>query len=133
MNDKAMKKRRPEIKWMIAAGIIGALAIAAGAFGAHGMEGKVSARAISALDTGSNYALLHAIALLGVAALYEKSPRFLEPAAWAFVIGIFLFSGSLIVFGLTDTTAHLWITPLGGLAFMVGWGIVAWAGTRVTK
>jgi len=128
-----MSKTAPEMKWLIAAGVIGVAAIASGAFTAHGLEHRVSERAMSALHTGSNYAMVHAIVLLGITALIDKSPRFLNLAAWAFVLGVILFSGSLIIFGVTEFRNHLWITPIGGLSLMVGWGFVAWAGIRTAK
>ncbi len=109
-------------KWIIAAGAYGFIAVAVGAFAAHGLE--VSERALAALDTGVDFALLHAAVLLGLAAMGDKGGRLTAFAGWAFVIGIALFSGSLFVFGLTEITNHLWITPIGGILLLAGWILV---------
>ncbi len=113
-------------KWIIAAGAYGFLAVAIGAFATHGLE--ASERALAAIDTGADYALLHAAVLLGLAALGERLGRLGALAGWAFVIGVALFAGSLFVFGLTGFTGHLWITPLGGGALLAGWALVFAAG-----
>lgn len=104
------------------AALSGFMAVAAGAFGAHGLEGKVSARELEAFDTAARYQMYHALALVAVAWLADRSPsRAVTVAGWSFVIGTLLFSGSLYVMGLTGSRALVFATPLGGLGLMIGW------------
>ena len=110
----------------------GLLAVAIGAFGAHGLEGKITAARIITFGTGVDYQFYHTFAIfiaVGLAA-YFKDKIFLR-AGWLFVIGIIFFSGSLY-FLATRTYLGIdsWskiigpITPIGGLFFMAGWGVL---------
>ncbi|MEZ4323347.1 MAG: DUF423 domain-containing protein [Myxococcota bacterium] len=104
--------------WWRVAGVLGALGVVLGAFGAHGLEGRVDPHLIErAWNTGARYHMFHALALVGVAA-HPRTPAF---AGWAFVTGVVLFSGSLYAMTLTGFTKLGMITPLGGLAFIAGW------------
>ena len=111
--------------WWRLAGIVGALGVALGAFGAHGLKDKVDAVALGWWDTGSRYHLVHAVALALVAA-HPASPRL---AGWLFVAGIALFSGSLYAMTLTGMRGLGAITPLGGLCLIGGWVALASART----
>jgi len=111
--------------WWRLAGIVGALGVALGAFGAHGLKDKVDAVALGWWDTGSRYHLVHALALALVAA-HPASPRL---AGWLFVAGITLFSGSLYAMTLTGVRGLGAITPLGGLCLIGGWVALAFART----
>ncbi len=110
--------------WWRAAGILGALGVALGAFGAHGLAGVVAdPHLLDVWDTAAKYHLLHAVALLGVAA-HPSPPRL---AGWLFVVGVVVFSGSLYTMVLTG---HTWlgaITPVGGLCLIAGWVTLALA------
>ena len=110
--------------WWTMAGVMGALAVAFGAFGAHGLQGRVDdPHLLEVWETGAKYHMYHALALVAVA-LHPRSPPL---AGWLFVAGIALFSGSLYTMTLTG---HKWlgaITPLGGLAFIAGWLVLAFA------
>jgi uncharacterized membrane protein YgdD (TMEM256/DUF423 family) len=113
--------------------ISGFLAVALGAFGAHGLRGRLgdlpdAARRLEWWQTAASYHLAHALAI-GLAALVAERivGRAPSVAAWAFVAGIVLFSGSLYVMGITGIRALGAVTPLGGLAFLVGWACLAWA------
>lgn len=112
-----------------AAAIFAGLAVAAGAFGAHGLKSTLSPEALAWWKTGAEYHLVHALAML-VAALHATrvaSPgRALVLAPLAFLVGILLFSGSLYVMALTDVRALGAVTPFGGTALLVGWGALAW-------
>lgn len=112
--------------WLTFAGLYGFIAVGFGAFAAHGLRETASERALSAIETGSQYALVHA-AVLMVLGLWGTS-GLLNGAGAAFAAGIALFAGSLYVFGLTGYTGHLWITPLGGVLLLAGWAIVIAAG-----
>src|SRR5690625_3657086 len=99
------------------------LAVGAGAFGAHGLQQRVSADLVAVWNTGVLYHLIHALALLILAAL---AARFGSLTTWvaAFMLaGIVLFSGSLYLLTLTGTRILGAVTPLGGVSFMVGWAL----------
>ena len=109
--------------WLAAAAVSGFVGVAAGAFGAHGLEGRASAEELAAFETGARYQMYHALALFAVAWLADRLPdaTSVMVAGWAFVAGTVLFSGSLYVLGLTGSRALVMMTPLGGLVFLVGW------------
>ncbi len=107
------------------AAAFGALGVGLGAFGAHGLKGRLGASGLETWETAVSYQLIHTLALLaagiwlrlgGVAAGGAVSV-----AGWSFVVGILLFSGSLYVLALGGPRLFGPITPLGGVAFLVGW------------
>jgi len=108
------------------------LAVAAGAFGAHALKEAVSPERLDVFDTAVRYQMMHALALLLVAALSDdRLERPLRFAATLFVTGIVLFSGSLYALVLADLPVLGAVTPLGGVLFLVGWGVVvAWSISR---
>lgn len=119
--------------WAAVAGAVFALlAVAAGAFGAHGLESRISAASLDTFETGVRYQMYHALALLLVAALSSRAtggPWHL--AAGSFVAGIVLFSGSLYALSLGAARWIGAVTPVGGVLFLVGWVLVlvsAWSG-----
>ncbi|WP_436716135.1 DUF423 domain-containing protein [Roseiconus lacunae] len=118
---------------LVIAGIAGALGVAIGAFGAHGLESYLVGfsddplyldKRLSQFDTGARYHLVHAVAILALASLPKG--RVSSVATWLFVTGIILFSGSLYVLVLTDTSWLGAITPLGGLAWIAAWVSLLW-------
>ncbi len=120
--------------WLILAAVSGFIAVAAGAFGAHALEGKVGARELAAFETGARYQMYHALALIAVAWLAGQYPSgAVTTAGWAFVFGTLLFSGSLYLFGATGSRALVLATPIGGVGFLVGWGALAVAGLRLAR
>jgi uncharacterized membrane protein YgdD (TMEM256/DUF423 family) len=122
--------------WLVAAGVSGALAIALGAFGAHGLESSLAeaadgAKRLAWWETAAHYHLIHSLALMGVAWLHGEGPRrAVAVSGIAFALGILLFSGSLYVMTLSDLRALGMVTPIGGTAFIVGWIALAWTGFR---
>jgi len=121
--------------WLLAAALNGLLAVAAGAAATHLFADEP--RRLALMTTGAQYALYHAAALLALAALAGKSSaiadRFLAAAAWLFIAGTVLFSGSIYLLALTGIHALVWVTPFGGIAFMLGWaalGGYAWRRSR---
>jgi uncharacterized membrane protein YgdD (TMEM256/DUF423 family) len=114
----------------------GFLAVAFGAFGAHGLKSRLAALADGAerLDwwrTAASYHLAHALALGIVAVLVARSASTaLTVAGFAFLAGIALFSGSLYAMVLTGVRGLGAVTPIGGLAFLVGWAALAYAALR---
>jgi uncharacterized membrane protein YgdD (TMEM256/DUF423 family) len=112
--------------------LIGALAgvvgVALGAFGAHGLRGRRSPEMLAVFETGVRYHMYHALALLLTAAVMGRvGGRLVVVAGWCFTAGIVLFSGSLYLLALTGVTILGAITPLGGVAFLIGWGCLALA------
>ena len=111
----------------------GMLSVALGAFGAHGLRDKVEPRMIEVWQTAAQYNMYHALALIGVAWILSKTQHVgAQVAGWAFVLGIFLFSGSLYAMVLTGIKKLGAITPLGGLAFIIGWIALLVAATKLT-
>lgn len=119
-------------KWIAVAAVNGAIAVAAGAYAAHGMKVAAGVYPADWMETASRYQMWHALALLAVALLLREAAAqpWLRVAAWAFLIGILLFSGSLYVMALTDFRAAGWVTPIGGAAFLIGWAALAIHGFR---
>lgn len=110
-----------------AAGCCGFLAVALGAFGAHGLEGVLSEAAAAWWETATLYGLVHAAAALGVSL---SQNTMLRRAGWAFVIGAIIFSGSLYAMALGAPRAFGVITPLGGVSFLAGWALIVIAAAR---
>ena len=109
-----------------------ALSVVIGAFGAHGLEPRLSERMMKNYQTGVQYHMIHGIGLLivGLVALKLTSSSLVNGAGWSFLLGIVLFSGSLYAMALTGVTKLGAITPIGGLAFIVGWVLLAIAVMR---
>lgn len=108
--------------WLTVASLSGFLAVAFGAFGAHGLGNRVPADQLNAFEIGARYHMYHALALVAVAWLASLGDNALtSTAGWAFVIGTILFSGSLYVLGITGSRSLVLATPLGGVAFLIGW------------
>lgn len=120
------------------AALVMLLAVALGAFGAHGLKGKVSPEALGQWEKGVLYQLVHGVALFGLAALAVRLPeRSVRLARVFFLAGVILFSGSLYLLStreLLDTTSLTTLlgplTPLGGLSYMAGWCTLLVAGLR---
>lgn len=106
-------------------------AVGAGAFGAHGLRGVLSQDLMAVWQTGVLYHLVHALGLFVVALLLARygSPL-LSTAGVVMFVGIVLFCGSLYVLALTGTRWLGAVTPLGGVAFLAAWAMVAWAAWR---
>ncbi|MDF5718043.1 MAG: DUF423 domain-containing protein [Rhizonema sp. NSF051] len=112
------------------AAILGGLSVGAGAFASHALREKMSERSLEIFETGARYQMYHALALLLVAVLLsrtESPPLTLVATGWLFIIGIIIFSGSLYALSLTGVKFLGAITPLGGAAFIAGWGALAFA------
>jgi len=109
--------------FLIIGAILGFLAVAFGAFGAHGLEGRLSERALTNWGKAVDYQMFHTVAIVAVALLlgkFEGSSLFAS-SGWLFLAGIILFSGSLYIYALTGVKALAMITPIGGLSFLAGW------------
>lgn len=114
--------------FLITAALLGALAVALGAFAAHKLRQVLSPEQVATFETGVRYQFYHVFALLGVAVVYEKFPGgLMQWAGNCFIIGILLFSGSLYLMTALRATESVGvnklgiITPFGGLFFIAGW------------
>ena len=118
--------------WIIAASLNGFVAVAMGAFAAHGLRARLAPQALDWIETAARYEAVHALALIGVAILSDRSvtaagrtpttpSTALRIAGWGFLAGTVLFSGSLYLMGLTGWRALGIVTPVGGLSFLIGW------------
>lgn len=122
------------------AGWAGFSAVLIGAFGAHGLEdwlgsrfaapAELLAKRLDQFDVGARYHLAHAVALLAIAGWSGGPPKPLRRAAWLMFAGIVLFSGSLYVLVLTNTPAWGAVTPIGGVLWLVAWGLLAISARR---
>jgi uncharacterized membrane protein YgdD (TMEM256/DUF423 family) len=115
---------------LLLAALFGFTGVGLGAFAAHGLKGQLSAEYLAVFQTGVHYQMLHVLALLGLAALWQRlGGRLLTAAGVCFCVGILLFSGSLYALTLSGISALGMITPVGGLTFLAGWlclGLAAW-------
>jgi uncharacterized membrane protein YgdD (TMEM256/DUF423 family) len=112
--------------FMFIGALMGFVGVAVGAFGAHGLRGRLSPEMLAVFETGVRYQMYHALALLLVAAVMARMGGWLiVTAGWSFTAGILIFSGSLYALALTGVTTLGAITPIGGLAFLIGWACLA--------
>lgn len=110
------------------ASVLAGLSVAAGAFASHALKERLSDRALEIFETAARYQMYHALALLGVALLLSRAelvPITLPAAGYAFLAGVVIFSGSLYALSFTGIKWLGAITPLGGLAFLIGWACLA--------
>jgi uncharacterized membrane protein YgdD (TMEM256/DUF423 family) len=121
--------------WLTASGISGFLAVALGAFGAHGLKSRLAlaadgAQRLSWWETAAHYHLTHALGLGLVALVVARAPQ-ARFAGVAFVLGTLLFSGSLYFMALGGPRLLGAVTPLGGLSLLAGWAVLAYCGLRL--
>lgn len=110
--------------WLLLAGVNGLMAVAAGAFGAHGVADP---QVKELLRTGAQYQLVHAVAGLACFGMMRLAVGPAGVAGWLFGVGGLLFGGSLYVLALTGVKLLGAVTPIGGLLLMLGWGTMIWA------
>ncbi|MFO0724095.1 MAG: DUF423 domain-containing protein [Myxococcota bacterium] len=117
-------------RWLAAGAVLGGFAVALGAFGAHALKSRVSVEDLAIWRTAVEYQMYHALALI-LAGLWSRS----QPSPWlaragvAFVIGSVVFSGSLYGLVLSGIRGLGAVTPVGGVAFLIGWAcllVAAW-------
>jgi uncharacterized membrane protein YgdD (TMEM256/DUF423 family) len=107
--------------WIIVAACSGALAVIAGAFGAHGLRSRATAEQLSAWTTASQYHLLHSVVLLALALFAASTAKPIGTPASLLLAGVVLFSGSIYLLVLTEMRWLGPVTPLGGLLLIAGW------------
>lgn len=121
--------------FLLIAGLSGLLAVMLGAFGAHGLKGKITPELLAAFQTGVQYQFYHTLALLLVALILLRSPEasLFHWVGYAFIAGVVLFSGSLYALAFGGPRWLGPITPLGGLCFMAGWVMLVIAAWRLPQ
>lgn len=116
--------------WIATGGIFGFLAVALGAFGAHGLKETLSPEMMEIFRTGVLYNLIHAIVIFVIGVTGNR--KFYR-SALMFTIGIILFSFSLYLYSLTSIKTFAMITPLGGVSFLIGWLLVITSGISISR
>jgi uncharacterized membrane protein YgdD (TMEM256/DUF423 family) len=120
--------------WLVAGAANAFMAVAMGALAAHGLKDHLPADALDWVRTGATYQMWHGLALILVAILASTRPGpALRIAGIGFFAGCVMFSGSLYLLALTDWRGFAFITPLGGLAFLIGWAAIVWQGIRKAR
>lgn len=122
MNDKKL--------WLIISAVSGFTAVAIGAFGAHGLKGKLSAEMIEVYKTGVLYHLIHSVVLLGLSLntlIKAKLPSIF------ILFGIILFSFSLYIYSTSGITFFAMVTPVGGFCFLIGWLLIIYEALKLKK
>lgn len=116
---------------LITAAIAMALGVALGAFGAHALRTRLDPQMLAVWQTAVQYHLVHALAavVIGFAGMHWQS-GWLAGAGWLLLAGVLVFSGSLYLLAFTGIRTLGAITPFGGVAFILGWLLLAWAGFR---
>jgi len=118
-------------RWLTVGAIMGAFGVAFAAFGEHALRPRLEPQMLRAFATGAQYQLVHALALCTVAfAGRGRAVKFADYAGWLFFIGILLFSGSLYVLALSGIRIVGAITPVGGVALIAGWLMLAVAASK---
>lgn len=114
---------------LLGAGLLGLTGVALGAFGAHGLKETLAATSgLENWKTAVLYQLVHAVALVALSSRTETAVR---AVGWFWIAGVVLFSGSLYALALGFPAKFIWpVTPLGGLALLLGWGRLTWSAFR---
>lgn len=112
---------------------LGLLAVGLGAFGAHGLEGKLDAKATGWWETATLYALVHAAVITGIGLAKKTGLAGLDASGAALIVGVLIFSGTLYAMALGAPRWFGAITPLGGLAMLAGWALLAWEGFKASQ
>ncbi|SHG68369.1 DUF423 domain-containing protein [Ornithinibacillus halophilus] len=113
--------------FLLLGAINGFLAVALGAFGAHGLEGKLTEKQLNTWEKAVDYQMFHTMALFVTGLLAAKiEATGLVWAGWMFFIGIIIFSGSLYIYSTSGIKLFAMITPLGGMSFLIGWILIGY-------
>jgi uncharacterized membrane protein YgdD (TMEM256/DUF423 family) len=119
------------MRWILLGALNGFVSVAAGAFGAHALKARLAPDLLAVFETGARYQMFHALALVLLGLLQLVRPAMgLDAAGWSFLSGIALFSGSLYVLALSGVRAFGMVTPIGGVALLAGWLLLATAALK---
>ncbi|MDM8545751.1 DUF423 domain-containing protein [Candidatus Venteria ishoeyi] len=123
MNKQLEQQNIVKKLWIILGAFNALLAILLGTFGAHGLKQSISPEMLTVYQTAVQYQMSHALALLmiGAVAHFWSTSSWLKAAGWLLTTGIVLFSGSLYLLSITGIKNFGWITPVGGICFILGW------------
>lgn len=125
---------RIERTWIIVACTVAFIAVAGGAFGAHGLRDRVTEQALGWWETGARYAMFHVVGLVVVALQAgTRAAKRARVAGLLFTFGALLFTGSLWTMTLTDVRILGAVTPFGGLSFLAGWVVLATTASRAEQ
>ncbi len=114
--------------------LLGGLSVAAGAFSAHALKTILTTEMLTLFETATRYQMYHALALIAVGLSLQQRDSFaFRKSGVAFIAGIVLFSGSLYALAFTGVRWLGALTPLGGTAFLIGWGCLAWGWWRAIE
>ena len=113
-------------KWLFIAALSGFFCVALGAFTAHGLSHILDEKALAWIDTGLKYQIFHTLAVLMIALSFWHEAKFARFAMRAWSLGILLFSGSLYALAFGAGKFLVWITPVGGTLFLIGWLCLAY-------
>jgi uncharacterized membrane protein YgdD (TMEM256/DUF423 family) len=117
--------------WIALGSLLAGLGVAAGAFGAHGLEGRLTTEQLATFEVAVRYQMYHSLALVLVGLLGQRlSGAGLTIAGWSFALGILLFSGMLYLYLFTGVRTLALIVPVGGVSMIVGWFALAVAALR---
>jgi uncharacterized membrane protein YgdD (TMEM256/DUF423 family) len=123
----AMVGGSPSRRFLGLGAVLAGCGVAAGAFGAHALKEILDAPMLLVFETATRYLMYHAFGLCIVSWAIDRYPRQgLEKSGWFFILGMVLFSGSLYVVSLAGIRWMGAVTPIGGLAFLIGWILLAW-------
>lgn len=111
-----------DARWAAAGAIVAGLAVAAGAFGAHALRARLDANLLAAWESAARYQMYHGLGLMMTGSRLIAHGGWQRAARLGFLAGVVLFSGSLYLLALTGKRGFGAITPVGGLAFIAGWG-----------
>lgn len=117
-------------KWLFIAALSGFFSVALGAFAAHGLTHILDNKALIWIDTGLKYQFFHTLAILAVGLSAWRNNKFTNFAALAWTFGILLFSGSLYALAFGVSKVIVWITPIGGTLFLIGWLSLAYGSIK---
>lgn len=129
-------------RWLFIAALSGFFCVAFGAFAAHGLAHSLNEKALAWIDTGMRYQMFHTLALLGLG-LFQIANKLQNPPACrakafniiggSWTLGILFFSGSLYSLALGMGRPFVWITPLGGVLFLIGWATLIFISFKQRK
>lgn len=120
-----------ERSFFVLGALFALMSVAAGAFGAHVLKGRLSPDMLAVFETGARYQMYHGLALLVVAwAAAHWTSHLIKLAGWLLVAGTVIFSGSLYALALSGLRWLGAVTPVGGLCFLAGWALLAWTGWK---
>ena len=111
--------------FLLAGAVLGALAVAAGAFGAHALEARLTPERLEQWELAARYQMYHALALLAVGLTAQRAVSPISGAGWFMLIGTLIFCGTVYALALGSPRWFGAITPLGGTALIIGWVLLA--------